>query len=244
MKRRRSLILIIFAAALLVALFGTLGTWQIQRMGWKHALITRIEERAYSAPTLPPSMQAWHTIQETPQDFEYRRLRLSGEFLHGKETLVQATTALGAGFWVITPLRQADGSLVLVNRGFVAPEQRDPSDRQASADEGTVEVIGLLRVSEPGGGFLRKNDPASGRWHSRDVAAIAHTSGLPIENVAPYFVDAEAGPSDRWPVGGLTVLRLRDTHLVYALTWYTLALMVLAGAAYVWRTEYHPHDKP
>jgi surfeit locus 1 family protein len=87
-----------------------------------------------------------------------------------------------------------------------------------------------MRASEPKGGFLRANDPAADRWHSRDVAAIARARNL--GNVAPFFVDADASPNPGgYPIGGLTMVRFRNTHLVYALTWFALA--ALSGAATV-----------
>lgn len=159
---------------------------------------------------------------------EYRRVRLTGIFRHDRETLVQALTERGAGFWVMTPLTGPAGP-VLVNRGFVPAERRDPAARAAGQVRGPVTVVGLVRRSEPGGGFLRANDPAAERWHSRDVAAIAHARGL--GPVARVFVDADAGPNaDGWPVGGLTVVRFRNTHLVYALTWFALAAMSVYAA--------------
>ncbi|WP_204313471.1 SURF1 family cytochrome oxidase biogenesis protein, partial [Klebsiella michiganensis] len=74
-------------------------------------------------------------------------------------------------------------------------------------EPGETRVTGLLRVSEPGGAFLRANDPAAGRWYSRDVAAIGAARRL--SDLAPYFVDADARPGARAdePVGGLTVVR-------------------------------------
>ncbi len=235
MRRARGLPWVLLAAALLSAAFVALGTWQVQRMGWKKALIARTEARANAAPMAPPDMRAWPAILAAPLDFEYRRLQLQGEFLHADEVLVQASTVLGAGFWVLTPLRLADGSIVLVNRGFVPPERRDPDRREAAPPPGVTGVTGLLRISEPHGGFLRENDPAANRWHSRDVAAIAAARSLPADRVAPYFVDAGATPPGQWPVGGLTVLGFSDNHLVYALTWYALALMVAAGGWYAQR---------
>jgi len=81
---------------------------------------------------------------------------------------------------------------------------------------------------------------AGERWFSRDVQAIAAARGL--DRVVPYFVDADAAPSasgtaPAWPAGGLTVIAFPNSHLVYALTWYGLALMVLAAAGYAWREE-------
>lgn len=125
-------------------------------------------------------------------------------------------------------------AFLFVNRGFVLPQWR-----QAPAAPEAVTVNGLLRMGEPGWGFLRRNDPAADRWYSRDVQGIARARGLGV--VAPYFIDADAAPgaSDpaRAPAGGLTVLRFADNHLVYALTWYALAGLVLAGAVLVAREE-------
>jgi surfeit locus 1 family protein len=130
-----------------------------------------------------------------------------------------------------------DGFTVLVNRGFVTPQFRDPATRAEGAPEGEATVTGLLRMSEPGGGFLRHNDPQNDRWFSRDVAAIAAARGL--QDTAPYFVDADATPNaGGWPRGGLTRITFSNSHLVYALTWFALMGMALAAAWYVlheWR---------
>jgi surfeit locus 1 family protein len=155
-----------------------------------------------------------------------------GTFLHDRGTLVDALTERGAGFWVVTPLRTPDG-LVLVNRGFV------PSKGTAvvgtSADEPET-VTGLLRMTEPGGRFLRPNDPSHNRWFSRDVAAIARARGL--GPVAPFFIDADAAPiPSGYPIGGLTVVTFRNAHLVYALTWFGLAVLCVVGLVLVLRSR-------
>ena len=155
-------------------------------------------------------------VRIDPRAEEYRRVRVTGTWLPGRETLVQALTERGAGFWVLAPLR-TDRGIVLVNRGFIPPDRRD-----GGRAEGEAVVTGLLRVSEPGGGFLRRNDPAAGRWYSRDLAAIARAKGL--GPVAPFFIDADATPNPGGlPIGGLTVVSFRNAHLVYAMTWFALA---------------------
>ncbi|MHC2466201.1 surfeit locus 1 family protein [Bradyrhizobium embrapense] len=209
-----------------VVLLSALGIWQIERRTWKLALIERVEQRMHAAPVAPPPPSSWPAV--TAAGDEYRRVTVLGTFLHADETLVQAVTAEGPGFWVLTPLQLADGTTVLVNRGFVPPDRRDPATRRDGEPQGEVRVTGLLRMSEPKGGFLRSNDPVAGRWYSRDVAAIAATHGL--SQVAPFFVDADATPNPGGiPVGGLTIVRFPNNHLIYALTWLALALM-LAGA--------------
>lgn len=231
-------VIFLVCAALAFAGFVALGNWQVERRAWKLDLIARVEQRVHTPASEPPARDRWPQINAAAD--EYRHLRVTGTFLHDKETLVQASTRLGAGFWVLTPLQAADGTTVLVNRGFVPPEARDRSSRAATEPKGETTVTGLLRITEPKGAFLRKNDPAAGRWYSRDVQAIAAARGL--DNAAPYFVDAEAMPSapgaaPAWPAGGLTVIAFPNSHLVYAITWYGLALMVAGAAWFVWRDD-------
>jgi len=222
--------------------FVALGGWQLERRVWKHALIARVEQRAHAEPVAAPGPAEWPQVSAARD--EYRRVRVTGIFLHDAETPVQAVTELGAGWWVLTPLRQADGSIVIVNRGVVPPERRDPATRRAGNPPGEVAVVGLLRISEPGGGFLRRNDPAAERWYSRDVAAIAAARGL--GRVAPYFVDAErvSALAAEAPVGGLTVLDFRDNHLLYAITWFVLAAMAAVAAVMFVRLGRHASPEP
>lgn len=219
----------------LVAVFLALGTWQVQRLFWKLDLIARVEARIHADPVPAPPRAGWAAV--SAQHDEYRRVTATGLFRHDKSVLVQAVTERGAGFWVLTPMVLPDETTVLVNRGFVPADRRDPAARLASElAAGPVTVTGLLRISEPGGGFLRANDPQSDRWFSRDVAAIASAKGL--ADVAPYFIDADATPNPGGlPIGGLTVVAFRNTHLVYALTWYALAAMSAAAAFFVRRSR-------
>lgn len=214
--------------------FVALGVWQVQRLAWKTALIAQVDARVHAAPVPAPGPDEWNGV--TRQGDQYRRVMVRGVFRHDRETLVQAVTDAGGGFWVMTPLVDARGFTVLVNRGFVPPERRDPAMRAEGqvADERTV--VGLLRVTEPKGGFLRANEPAVDRWRSRDVAAIAARRDL--SRVAPYFIDADAAPNPGgWPRGGLTVIRFANSHLAYALTWFGMALLAGLGFGLLVREE-------
>src|SRR3546814_6267553 len=118
---------------------------------------------------------------------------------------------------------------------FRSPDRRDAAPRAAGNPGGTVTVTGLRRITEPGGAFLRANDPAANRWYSRDVAAIADARGL--GRIAPYFLDADAAANaGGYPVGGLTVVQFRDSHLIYALTWFALAAISFFFAWRLWRS--------
>jgi len=204
----------------------------LQRLAWKTELIARVEARIHAAPAQAPGAAAWPAVTRGAD--EYRRIAVRGVFLPGRDTFVQAVTDLGAGYWVVTPLKTDQGFVVLVNRGFVPPERRQAA--AAGAPAGEQQVTGLLRITEPHGGFLRANEPAADRWRSRDVAAIAARRSL--SDVAPYFIDAEApagAPAVGWPRAGLTVVRFANNHLGYAFTWFGLALATAAGWGVVLR---------
>lgn len=222
-----TLVLLLAAAALACAGFLALGTWQVQRLAWKEALIAQVDRQVHAAPTPAPGPAGWAGVQAEDQ---YRRVAVRGRFAYEREVLVAATTDLGSGYWVLTPLRTEQGWWLLVNRGFVPPELRGKVPQAA----GPQWVTGLLRTTEPGGAFLRHNAPQAGRWYSRDVAAIASAQGL-TGAVAPYFVDAQAeqGAPAAWPRAGLTVLRFRNDHLAYALTWFALAAMMAGALGYL-----------
>jgi surfeit locus 1 family protein len=239
--RSRSATVLLLLAICGGLLFAGLGSWQLKRLQWKLDLIERVEQRVRAPAVAAPGPERWQHINAGAD--EYRRVRLTGTFLYALTARVQAVTELGSGFWLLTPLRSADGSVVLVNRGFIPTKE---NDRHDAADSGVEVVTGLLRMSEPGGGFLRHNDPAADRWYSRDVQAIAAARSL--TQTAPYFVDAdakgvtEAGVSpqakgQQYPIGGLTVIAFHNNHLVYALTWYALALMAAGACFWVGREE-------
>lgn len=234
---RRTLARVLLLVGLALAFIGfvALGIWQIERRAWKLDLIQRVDARVHAPPVSPPGPAQWAEVSAARD--EYRHVRVSGRFLDQAAVRVKAVTAIGSGYWWMVPLQRDDGSVVLVNRGFVTSDWKPGSSAGTPASR-PQQVDGLLRLSEPAGGFLRRNAPADARWYSRDVQAIAATQGL--ARVAPYFIDADAASQGNpnhatgvdGPVAGLTVVSFRNQHLQYALTWFALALMVVAA---IWR---------
>jgi surfeit locus 1 family protein len=211
-------------ALVAAALLAALGVWQVERLAWKRQLIATVDARLAAAPMPLPPRADWPRLA---RDGAYSRVAVSGEWLPVRPVLVQAVTAIGPGFWTLSPLGTREGP-VLVNRGFVPA-------REVTAPTGRATVTGLLRQTEPGGAFLRSNDPTADRWFSRDVAAIARARG--VVEPAPFFIDADRSGTG-WPRGGLTVVRFRNHHLIYAITWFVLAGMALFFA---YRITRRPH---
>ncbi|MBP1850191.1 SURF1 family protein [Rhizobium halophytocola] len=210
-------------AALVTAMFVGLGIWQIERLQWKLDLIARVDARVHADAVPAPAEDAWASV--TREGDEYRHVSVTGTFVNADEVQIYVPTRLGPGYWVMTPLKRDDGTYVMINRGFVPEELKDPAKR--TPPTGAVTVKGLLRISEDKGWlFSRANDPEHKAWYRRDIGSI--TKAFDLAPAAPYFIDEELGSDpDAFPRGGLTVVEFRNSHLSYAITWFAMALMTL-----------------
>ena len=138
---RQHLIPVLFTVAV-VLVCGGLGVWQLQRLEWKRGLIARREAAVAAAPVAPPQ-----TLGEA-RALEFHTIVADGVFLNQKEVLLNTVGPKGgAGFDVLTPLREADGRILFVNRGFVPTEIKDPAKRVAGQPSGTVRVAGSAAAS-------------------------------------------------------------------------------------------------
>ena len=210
-----------FWAALGVLLLLGLATWQVQRLHWKEGLIAERQAGLHAAPMpLPSSLAAARAL-------EFHPVTAEGEFLNAQELDLHAQSLRGEqGFHIVTPLRLADGAILLVDRGFVPTDREAPATRAAGEPQGRVRVTGLLRLPEGKGWFTPENEPQRNSWFWIDLPAMAKAAG--VAPVLPFYVDADATPNPGgWPKGGQTITDLPNNHLQYAITWYALALALI-----------------
>ena len=208
----------------LIILCG-LGTWQVERLYWKRDLMATIAARMDEPATEIPPQADWPSLDL--KLIEYHHVKLAGHFLNDKELYYFTTDEEGtSGFDVVTPLKLDDGRTILVDRGFVPQELKDPSKRVLGQIEGPAELTGVIRAPQQRGIFTPNDDIVGNMWFTRDPQAMAQA--LALENVAPFYVEADATPnSGGFPVGGQTKITIPNNHLQYAITWYSLALVLL-----------------
>jgi len=227
----------VFALVGIAILIG-LGVWQLDRKTWKENLIAAMTERLARAPADLPPRDRWATLD--PQREEFARVGFPAEFLPGQEALVYSPGSAfrpdvkGPGYFVFAPARLAGGSLVIVNRGFVPLDRKDPATR-IDRMNGSVDIVGILRWPETRGLFTPADDTKDNVWYLRDIDAIAAAKHW--QNVAPFYVEQESPvPPGGLPRPGKLVVNLPDNHLQYAITWFGLAL-ALAAVYLVWLTR-------
>lgn len=214
-------------APLFLVLIG-LGVWQVERLHWKLNLIAEVSQHMAASP-----VSLDHMLALDPKAAQYRRVRLTGHFLHDREAYVFTTGAGGQPVYhVLTPFVAGGGHTLIVDRGMVPASKRDPTTRPQGLAHGTQTVVGVWRVPDAAGLFTPAADMAHRIWYSRDVKAIAKMDGVTL--AAPVIIEADAAPNPGgWPKGGQTVVHFRNQHLQYAITWFALAAgLMLVYLAY------------
>ena len=213
-----------------LAVLIALGTWQLQRLGWKGGLIARIETRMKSAPLPLPAIEAKF---KSDGDVDYVPVSLTGTVLNAQEQYFLSTHDGQSGWNIYAPLQLEDGRVLMLNRGFVPYDLRDPTKRPGSQPEGAQTITGLARNPLNGkpSSIIPDNDPKSNNWYWKDLTGMAANAGVAADKLLPFFVDdwSETKPA-ALPVTRTTIVSLPNNHLQYAFTWYGLA----AALAGVW----------
>ncbi|KAJ2058870.1 surf-like protein [Coemansia sp. S146] len=203
--------------------FG-LGTWQIQRLKWKMALLDDVNDRMHRRPVALPLRVTAEEINRN----EYRRVIVYGVYDHANEMLVGPRSYESEpGFVVVTPLVREDGSRVLVNRGWIKRELQDPKLRPESQITEPVTVVAFVRCSPGKNSFMPESDPDSNHWFNLDLELMAkHTGSQEVlleviqpESAAAVILDARNGI----PLGAPSLVDIKNNHLQYTLTWYAMS---------------------
>jgi len=232
-----------FVLIIPIGAFG-LGCWQIQRLGWKKNLIKELDAKTKGAPAELPD-----DLNELEHK-EYYNFKVKGVFEHDKEMFISPRQELGLeesgdrggmvssshgiGSHVITPLVITqgihEGLRIIINRGWVPLKKMDPTTRVQGQIEGEVEIVGILRHTDKGS-YVADNDKQSNVWQKRDLYGLAEKL-----NALPVFLDANIASSvEGGPIGGQTRVNLRNEHMSYILTWFSLSVLTSAMWMYRYR---------
>lgn len=226
----------------MIALLAGLGVWQLQRRVEKHALIAALTERLAAAPEpLPPPSQ-WSALN--PARDEFRRVSFGATYARLPDAMVYSSGSAvredisGPGTWAFLPARLADGETVVVNAGFVpnTMQDRNVQDRTVARllTGQPAALTGYIRFPETPGLLTPAADAAKRLWFVRDHPAMARALGW--GQVAPFYIDLETPvPEGGVPKPGPLSVHLRDAHMQYAITWFTLAGAVVIAFAVWWR---------
>jgi cytochrome oxidase assembly protein ShyY1 len=246
-RRRGATGFAIFTLAM-VAAFVSLGVWQLQRRTDKHALIALLNERLAAAPIeLPPPSQ-WSAL--TPARDEFRRVSFTATYARLPDAMVYSSGSAvredvsGPGTWAFLPARLPGGETIAINAGFVQNTMQD----RAQQDRATgrlvtgqpVRLSGYVRFPETAGALTPPENPDKRLWFTRDHLSMARALRWDEggKGIAPFYIDlAQPVPDSGIPKPGRLTVRLKDDHMQYAVTWFTLAFAVVIAFGVWWRAQ-------
>jgi cytochrome oxidase assembly protein ShyY1 len=225
-----------FAAftAVLIAIFIGLGVWQLQRRAEKHALIAALDARVGTAPVALPPPSQWRTLDAVHDEF--RRVSFTATYAKLPDAMVYSAGSAvredvsGPGTWAFLPARLPSGETVVIEAGFVANTMQQREIENRAVDKlvtgEPVTLTGYLRFPESAGLLTPAENRTTRLWFTRDHMAMANTLGWGA--VAPFYIDLETPePANGIPKPGPLTPHLRDEHMQYAITWFSLAAALL-----------------
>ena len=208
-----------------------LGTWQLQRRAEKLSYIEHYEAGMKASSQPFPSESLWPSTDFSK--FEHTKVDIEGHFLPLPEVHLYALlpkTARsygGVGWWILLPFELKDGGIVLVNRGFVPQDLKNPATRPKSlAQPNEQKLEGFVRLPEQPGRFTPASSPSANEWYLRDPAAFSAYDSLGAAKVAPVVIDQLTPNPGDLPQATDGKLNIPNNHLQYAMTWYALALVL------------------
>jgi len=177
--------------------------------------------------------------ENTLKEIDFRPVSAAGTFLHGHEQYLTprhyevSSGKREMGAHVITPFLRTSGEVVLVNRGWVPEAKRDPQTRPEGQIQGEVTINGIAHVprSTKPSMFTPNNNPEKNTWYWLDAVTMGR-----LFNAKPIVIDVLKGDNGvKLPIGGQTNIKLRNEHLNYAVTWFTLSVCLSIMSFYYFK---------
>ena len=226
----------------LAAVCVFLGSWQMQRLAEKEALVAAVDARLTAPPIPVPPKESWASLPV--EDLVYQPVELTGAYRYTQTMTVFTSLAdpkgrySGPGYWVMTPFQLQDGGTVFVNRGFVPQQYQETAalGDLHGEDPGIVTIVGLFRTPEAAGMMTPEPDMSNRIEWVRDPARLARLADPALAPIAPFYVDLPAGPAGELPQAGETVVSFPNNHFGYALTWYGFAIVAVVMLGF-WLTQ-------
>lgn len=189
-----------------------LGVWQSSKVADKNAVIADAEQRLAAPSSALPD------VPDAQRD-NYKRVVIEGRFVNAEESyFLTSQTLKGPGFSVIVPFETTDGRRVLVDRGYVPQNLRDPAARAATTIEGQTKVEGVLRWPDDTSSWTLDADQSKREFYSREVGPLSD-----FMNTEPLMVLASETSGSDWPRGSKSQVNIRNSHLPYAIQWFLIA---------------------
>ncbi|MGB0959463.1 MAG: SURF1 family protein [Halocynthiibacter sp.] len=216
--KRFFLPLVFFASTL--GLLVYLGTWQLNRLAWKTAVLAEIDAKLLGAPVAVPAQPSFATDQFLP-------VTATGAIGPDEIHILASVKKIGAGYRIISRFDLGDRA-VLLDRGFVALTAKTaPRPMTQATITGNLHWPDEMNASTP------NPDIAKNIWFGRDIAAMAKALRTDPVLIVQRGSSEENLVTTPFPV---TSEGIPNKHLEYVMTWYGLAIVwTIMSGYFLWK---------
>ncbi|XVN43593.1 MAG: SURF1 family cytochrome oxidase biogenesis protein [Candidatus Rickettsia vulgarisii] len=200
----------------------SLGFWQLARLKEKQEFLATIKSN-FEKPAADLKMLSGNKL--------YGKVKAQGQFLLDKNIHLYGRRSMSAekdGYYLITPFQTDDNKIILVARGWFASKYKKDIDKMVSNISNINEIAGITLPSEKARLFVLGNDIKNNIWFTLDIIQATNILGLKLENYYLIMDDHNNSSSDILkPLKTNNLLHIRNDHLEYAITWFSLAIALL-----------------
>ena len=226
-----------YLAAVVVFAIACVGlaNWQLARREEARTEIERVDANWDAAPVpvsdVLGSREAWNP------EAKWTPVALSGEYMTDEQLLVRGRPYDDKpGFAVLVPLRLEDGSVFIVDRGWVpVGNEQDAPDAVPEAPTGTVSVVVRLKAGEP---VVPGRSAPEGQVATINLPQVQEKIGEPIYTGAYGLLASEDPAPATRPAPTKKPVADEGPHLSYAFQWLVFGIMGFAGLGWAIRQEY------
>ena len=211
-----------------VALLLTLGVWQVDRLGQKHAHLAGIEAGISGDPVpLPDNVSV--------EEDRYRPVRMTGQTTGDELHVLVSTAETGPGYRVIAPF-ETGTRRVMVDLGVIRAQEKDIRPSRS------LEILGNLDWPRETDGFTPDPQRDENIWFARDVSLMAETLGTEPVLVVAREIEPDLPELTQLPV---STAGIPNNHLQYAITWFSIAVLWAGMTVFLgWRIANGSERRP
>lgn len=210
------LIPLVFALAAIIILIS-LGNWQLNRLSQKKHFIQSIETNIKNPPI---------TVDTISDNIElYTKIELEGNFLEDKNIFLYGRRSASPekdGYYLLSPFKTINNDILLISRGWIPQSTKDDFSKYEQPTE-TIKIIGITLPNEKKSFLVPENDKEKNIWFNIDLNMAQGTVGTNVTNFYLMQIDSHDLPNGGKPLSTNHLNKVRNDHMEYAITWYSLA---------------------
>jgi cytochrome oxidase assembly protein ShyY1 len=220
----------VFVLAMVALMIG-LGFWQLSRLDERKDRNVEVRAAMEAEPQTIEALLGTEPLDQTAA-------LVAGEYLTEHSFLVaNRTFDSKAGSWLATPMRLADGRIVVVSRGWVPRLWAAGSDgREIETPEGPIEVLGRIQESVGGGRIGGGSVSVLPEISRLDLDMVEEMLGLEVEGLWVQL-SQQAPPLGELPIPVPRPSLDEGPHLSYAFQWFFFSIGTIVAYGLILRNR-------